>query len=185
MPSHGEQVFHGDFELRHQLLLQDFTAGENAVQLEAELEAVIDFHIVVARIHQPQARHADFLVEFLFHHRVGVMIVAADDFDGEKEFAAGGGHEREVGAKRRGAGDLNLRARREELRAGEAVDADGEFAMEPGADLFVADAGRGTRQRRAVQDFLVRPAHRMSFKLKGKSFKRGINPKRRKPCGII
>ena len=35
----------------------------------------------------------------------------------------------------------------------------GHFAVEPGANFFVAVAGRGTRQRRAVQDFLVRPAH--------------------------
>ena len=141
------------------------------MQFQAEFKAVIDFHVVVARIHHPQARHADFLVEFLFHHRVGVMIVAADDFDGEKEFAAGGGHECEVGAKRRGAGNLDLRARREELRAGEAVDADSEFAVEAVADLFVAVAGRGTRQRRAVEDFFVRPAHGFSFGSKVESCK--------------
>jgi hypothetical protein len=37
--------------------------------------------------------------------------------------------------------------------------------------LFVADAGRGTRQRRAVEDFFVRPAHGFSFKLKVESCK--------------
>jgi hypothetical protein len=39
--------------------------------------------------------------------------------------------------------------------------------------LFVTVAGRGTRQRRAVEDFFVRPAHGFSFRLKVDSFKRG------------
>ena len=151
------------------------------MQLQAEIEAVVNLNVVVARVNHPQARHADFFVEFFFHHRVGVMIVAADDFDGEKQLAAGGGHEREIGAKRRGVGNLNSRARREELRAGEAVDADGEFTMEAGADLFVPDAGRGTRQRCAVEDFFVWPTHGMSFKLTMESCKFGINRERREP----
>jgi len=57
------------------------------------------------------------------------------------------------------------------LRAGKAVDADGEFTVQAAADLFVAVAGRGTRQRRAVEDFFVRPAHGFSFELKLESCK--------------
>jgi len=53
--------------------------------------------------------------------------------------------------------------------------------VEAVADLFVAVAGRGTRQRRAVEDFFVRPAHGFSFELKRESCKCGMKHDRSEP----
>src|SRR5437762_13952018 len=68
-----EQVGDCDFERRQQLFGQHFPSGENALQHQTILAAVIDLHIVVARIDHPEARDIQFLVNLLFHYRIRAM----------------------------------------------------------------------------------------------------------------
>ena len=73
----GKQVGDGDLELRDQFLRQDFAPGEDAFEGETPFRAMINLHVIVSRIHDPQARHADFFIDFLLGDGIRLMISTA------------------------------------------------------------------------------------------------------------
>jgi len=129
------------------------------MQFEAELETVIDLHVVVARVHHPEARHPNLIVNLLFGDRIRLVIVPADDLHGQEQPAVGGGDQGEGRAKVGGAGNLDAGAGREQACAGQAIDAGGHFTVQALADLLVAVSRRGAGQGGPVQDFFVGLAH--------------------------
>lgn len=158
--SFGEQLGGDVLKFRDQFFNQKFASGQDGFQYQSVFGAVVNLHVVVARVGHPEPRHPDFLVEFLFDDGVGAMVFAADDFDGEPEFVGRRHDEREVWPEERGVRDAHLLARGEQPDGLQVRHARGHRRVEPGADDFMPPVGRGTWQGRAIKDFLIRHTHR-------------------------
>ena len=112
----GKQFLDHNLEFRQQFFREDFAARKDAFELQAELGAVIDLHVVVTRVHHPKTGHANLLVNILFDDRVRPMIVPAYDFHCQEQFPGRSREESQVGANGCVPCDLDARARRKQLR---------------------------------------------------------------------
>jgi len=63
--------------------------SQNPFQYQSIFAAVVDLHVVIARIDHPQPRQFRILVNLLLDDGVGSVVVRADDFRSQPEFSGG------------------------------------------------------------------------------------------------
>src|SRR5439155_17592988 len=120
---------------------------------------MIDFDIVITRIHHPEPRQADIFVNRFLHHRVRVMIHGIDYVSNQPGFARGGGDKCQVGPKQRAGTKLDDSARRQQPGADDAGRAEGNPLVQSLANQFVAPARGTTQQRLPAHNLFVAVAH--------------------------
>src|ERR1035437_3594844 len=133
---------------------------------QAVFTAVIDFHVIIARINHPQARQSHLLIDLLLDDRVRVVVIRADDLRCEPQLPCSGGHERQVRANRVVQRKPHLRARREQTCAGEVRHAGLYPFVETGANQLVPNAGGPARQGCTVENLRIRRAHALARTLR-------------------
>src|SRR5439155_5345576 len=154
-----EQLGDRDLERGQQLFGEDFLSGENALEHQTILAAVIHLNVVVARIDHPKARDIQFLVKLLFHYGVGAMVIGADDLGHQPDLTGRYSDQRDVRADDCARSNLHDRATGQKSRGGNVGQAGGDQVVQTRTNQFVTRSRRLTQIGFALDNLFVRLAH--------------------------
>jgi hypothetical protein len=134
---------------------KEFGTGEDADELEAVGSAMINFHVVIAWIHHPEARERELLVERLLEDGVASVIVGRHDLRDEPRLFIGGRDQDEVRAEKRLRSEWDLGPRWQQPAHGHCLHTGRHDVMQASADFFVALIWGQSKEDLAVELLLV------------------------------
>jgi D-arabinose 5-phosphate isomerase GutQ len=114
---------------------------------------------VITRVHHPEPRHRDVLVERLLAHRVQAVILRVDHLRSQPEPPGARVHQRQVRPQQRAGPDLHDGPARQQAQRRHAGQARRHPGVQAVAHLFVTRARRPPQPDLAGENLIVRIAH--------------------------